>query len=302
MGKYAIDPQFEKACRIPAFKSRLGIAFVDRQYHGLFDSEVSVDVPGVKIKIVEIKTAASPMGSVRCLLYTPDELKSKTQILFCHGGGLVFPALPYHFRFARAMAKETGCRVLMPDYHLAPKYRMPVQGDECYDCYLHLTADGDPVILVGDSAGGGTAAAIALMARDRKAPATRAMMLLYPCTDQRLQTKSMREFKDTPICNSRAVVKYYKLTTDKNYSGEIAYISPMLAESLAGMPPTYVETAEFDCLRDEGIAFAERLKEEGTETELFNTKGTMHAFDMAKDSEIVKEAFERRIGYLKKFI
>lgn len=110
------------------------------------------------------------------------------------------------------------------------------------------------MVVAGDSAGGGVAAVISLMAKDHGIRMPHAQMLFYPCTDQRMLTASIKQFTNTPICNSKAVAKYYKLTMDSNYTGERGYVSPMEADLLEGMPSTYLETAEFDCLRDEGIA------------------------------------------------
>ena len=124
--KYAIHPDFKSISRIPAFRTRLGISFVRHRYKGLFEYEH--DIPGVKVCRLNIPAESSPTGFVRSVLYTPEVLKSKTMVLFCHGGALVFPALPYHYRFARTTASELGCIVLMPGYHLAPEYRMTGTG------------------------------------------------------------------------------------------------------------------------------------------------------------------------------
>ena len=119
--EYAIHPDFESISRIPTFRTRLGISFVRHRYEGLFEYEH--DIPGVKVRRLNISAESSPTF-VRSVLYTPEVLKSNTKVLFCHGGVLVLPVLPYHYRFARITASELVCIVLMPDYHLAPEYRM----------------------------------------------------------------------------------------------------------------------------------------------------------------------------------
>lgn len=105
--KYAIHPDFKSISRIPAFRTRLGISFVRHRYKGLFEYEH--DIPGVKVRRLNRPAESSPTGFVRSVLYTPEALKSNTKVLFCHGGALVLPALPYHYRFARTTASELGC-------------------------------------------------------------------------------------------------------------------------------------------------------------------------------------------------
>ena len=91
--KYAIHPDFKSISRIPAFRTRLGISFVRHRYKGLFEYEH--DIPGVKVRRLNISAESSPTGFVRSVLYIPEVLKSNTKVLFCHGGALVLPALPF---------------------------------------------------------------------------------------------------------------------------------------------------------------------------------------------------------------
>ena len=123
-------------------------------------------------------------------------------------------------------------------------------------------------------------------------------LLLYPSLDARLESRSMKLYTDVPVCNATAVKAYYKLCSTKTPKKPREYISPAEAESLKGMPPTYVETAEFDCLHDDGILYADRLMKEHCDVVLNETRGTVHAFDMAKDSDVLKEALKRRVMFI----
>ena len=127
-------------------------------------------------------------------------------------------------------------------------------------------------------------------------------ILLYPSLDARLTSRSMELYTDVPIVNSEAVKFYYKICASKSAEeGSQArreYISPVEAESLAGMPPTYVETAEFDCLHDDGILYADLLAKENCEVVLNETKGTVHAYDMAENSSVLKESLEKRARFI----
>ena len=124
-------------------------------------------------------------------------------------------------------------------------------------------------------------------------------MLLYPAAGN-VETESVKMYVDTPMCNSRDMEKYAKLYRPDLTVGNNVYASPIEAESLAELPDAYIETAEFDCLRDGGILYAERLQQFGVSAELYNTKGTMHGFDIVLKSPIVRECVERRIKFLKR--
>ena len=163
-----------------------------------------------------------------------------------------------------------------------------------------LGLDKNRIAVGGDSAGGALAAAVCQMARDRGTDMPCFQLLVYPVTDRRMDTESNRKFTDTPMWNSTlSAMMWQGYVQDENLSN-IAYASPMEANSFAGLPDAYVETAEFDCLRDEGIAYADALKAAGVEAILNETKGTMHGFDAAGGATVSKNAVARRIQYMKK--
>lgn len=109
----------------------------------------------------------------------------------------------------------------------------------------------------------------------------------------------MKKYNDTPLWNSRLNAKMWKMYLKDGLPVEKGYASPAEAVSLEGMPPAYVEVAEYDCLRDEGIAFAKSLKDSGIPAELYETKRTVHGFEIAEKNEIVKESVDRRIKKLR---
>ena len=126
---------------------------------------------------------------------------------------------------------------------------------------------------------------------------------MYPAVGSREVTGSVEEFTDTPMCNSRDMEKYsqfYNPHKEELSPEERIYSAPGEAESLAGLPPAYVETAEFDCLRDEGILYAKRLEEEGIYVTLHETKGTIHGYDFMSKSPIVQDSLQRRIAFLRR--
>ncbi len=302
--KYAIDPEFEKLKKIPIATSRMQVRMIQLMYRNLRAKEKSTET--VTVTREKLPVPSAPKGRLSTMIYTPKALEGQSSpcVLLLHGGAFVFPALPYHYRLARKIAEGALCRVFMPFYDLAPSYIPPLQQEEVLNVYRYLRnyaqklmIDPEKIAVAGDSAGGTLTAALMLMLRDREMPLPTAQCLFYPSLDTRFQSESMKEYTDVPVCNTRAVLKYQELCHN-DVPVKRDYLSPLETASLAGMPATYVETAEFDCLHDDGIAYAERLKEEGVRVLLNETKGTVHAFDMAKDSRILAKAMEQRIGFL----
>jgi len=166
-----------------------------------------------------------------------------------------------------------------------------------------LGIDFNRIAVGGDSAGGNLAAAVCVMAKNYGAALPCAQLLLYPAVGAPYETASVKEFTDTPMCNSRDMEKYGLLYNPHKAQlppEERVYASPGEAESVAGMPPAYVETAEFDCLRDEGILYAKRLEEEGIYVILNETKGTIHGYDFISKSPIVLKSLQHRISFLRR--
>lgn len=253
---------------------------------------------------------AIPVGngnSIPAVLYSPVGIGDNCPCLIYYpGGGFVFPAAPYHYTLAKEYALKAKCKVVFAQYRLAPSHKFPVPVDDCYATYrwvidnaekLHISPQ--KVALAGDSAGGMMTAMVALCARKNGDTMPCGQMLLYPVTDQRGDTDSMRQYTHTPMCNSRDIQKYLKLCMPKNKE-EFNLVSPMEEDDLSSLPMAYVETAEFDCLRDDGIGYAKRLEEAGNTVELYNTVGTMHGFDFITKSPIVQECIERRVAFLTK--
>jgi len=182
----------------------------------------------------------------------------------------------------------------------------PVGVEDCFAAleWIDQNAEGigidsNKIAIGGDSAGGALAAAVCLMARDRKASKICFQMLVYPVTDARQITESVKEFVDTPLWNAKLNQKMWQLYLGHGGHSNKEYASPMEAISLENLPDAYIEVAEFDCLRDEGINFAEALKKNGIHVELNRTIGTIHGFEIAEDSEIVRQSVKKRVEALK---
>ena len=302
--KYPIHPDFKAWTHMNPPLNRAMIPVMQKLMGLLFDREKSAEDMTAERKSI----AAEGSASIRALWYCPKGIREPSPCLvYYHGGGFVFPASPHHYSLAREYAQRARCKVLFVDYRLAPKYPFPAAPEDCFHAYRwlldhagELGVDSARVAVAGDSAGGELAAVVCLMAEDRGKPMPCGQMLVYPVTGAGNETASMKKYTDTPMCNSRDIEKYGRYYTPDPAAAGSVYAAPIKAESLAGLPAAYVETAEFDCLRDDGVLYAQRLRQSGVPAELNNTEGTMHGFDIVLDSPIVRGCVDRRVAFLKR--
>ena len=220
-------------------------------------------------------------------------------VLLIHGGGFIVGSVETEHIGAAMMAVNMGAVVVSVDYRLAPEHPYPAGLHDCYAAlrYLHgeagaLGVDTARVAVVGASAGGGLAAATALLARDRGGPPLCFQMLHIPELDDRLETVSMRTFVDSPVWNRPLAEQSWRA-----YLGELSgsadvpsYAAPARETDLSGLPPAYVSTAEHDPLRDEGIAYALGLLCAGVSVELHQFPGTFHGSALVMTAAISRRA------------
>jgi acetyl esterase len=219
-------------------------------------------------------------------VYRPDRAAPPAPtVVYLHGGGFVLGDLDMVDSAATRVADLAGVVVVSVDYRLAPEHPFPAGLQDCYAVLewavadaADLGIDADRVGVAGESAGGGLAAAVALLARERGGPRLRHQCLVNPELDDRLDTPSARAFVDTPKWdrdNAAASWRHYLGALGGNAVPERA--APARAADLAGLPPAFVSASEFDPLRDEAISFAHRLIQAGVRTELRYYPGTFHA-------------------------
>ena len=294
---YNFHPDFKMLSGIHPPLNRASVAMAQKLMGMLFLSEKSDET----IQVERVNIPVSADRSVRALLYTPRNRKASGSFLDIHGGGYAFPAAPYHYKQARIYAREAGYRVLFPDYRLAPAHPFPAAPEDCFAVYRWLTEHSEGNIAVGgDSAGATLAMAVCLHARETGLPMPSAQLLIYPSVGNCGGTESVRLFTDTPMCNSKDMAQYGKWYVPDPDAGNILWRSPIEAESLEGIPMTYIETAMFDALRDGGILYAEKLKTVGIPVELHQTEGTVHGYDMVMKSPLVQDMLAKRVDFLKR--
>ena len=301
--KYPIHPDFKKWENMNPPLNRAIVPVIQWLMGPLFMWERFISKLTVERKIIPVGKGKT----IRALWYCPKNVgKAAPCMVYYHGGGFVFPASPHHYSLAKEYAQRAGCKVLFVDYRLAPKYPFPVAPKDCYAAYSwvikhagELSIDPTRVAVAGDSAGGQLATVVCLMAKERGQIMPCAQMLVYPAAGN-VETESVKKYTDTPMCNSRDMEKYDKLYRPDPSVGNNIYASPIETESLAGLPAAYIETAEFDCLRDGGILYARRLRQSGVSVTLYNTEGTMHGFDIVLDSQIVRKCVNKRVAFLRR--
>lgn len=247
-------------------------------------------------------------AGVECFLLSPASVKAPAPCLvYTHGGGFVLPAAGYHYRNAMRYAKEAGCRVLFVNYRLAPQNPHPVFFEDGYAALTWawenaaaLGIDPERIAVGGDSAGATVAVASLMMARDRRHPVKPLFQMLpYPFLDGRNQSESCKRYTDTPMWNSTLSSRITPMTRAERGRPDYVYYSSVEAESFQGLPPAYIETAEFDCLHDDGILYGEKLRAAGIPVTLNETRGTMHGFDIVRRAPTARAAVDARIRFMR---
>ena len=245
---------------------------------------------------------------VPTLLIRPDTPGSSVPALvYYHGGAFVMKAAPQHLENAVRYAREAACLVVFPEYRLAPEHVFPAGFNDCHAALLWTIAnagslgiDTGCVAVGGDSAGGGLAAGVAQRALREDGVSLRGQMLIYPAVDLVCTRPSMVAFADVPPFKGHSHLRVAEAYLGHSPSSAVpAYASPISGD-LAGLPPAYVETPEFDPLHDQGTAYARALADKGVVVELNEIKGGLHGFDLlAPNSRISNETMSMRIRFLR---
>jgi len=242
------------------------------------------------------------------LIMSPVIVKEPSACLvYFHGGGFVFEASPAHYELCREYTNSLGIKTVFVRYRLAPDYPFPFPQEDCFSAYEwvcrnaeKLGIDPEKTAVGGDSAGGALAVTTCLLSKERKHPQMPLFMLLiYPWLDARNESGSARRFTDTPMWNSTLSQKVTPLTDPHPERIPLMLRSPIEAESFSGMPPAYIEIAEYDCLRDDGKEMHRILQSEGVDSILVESEGTMHGFDNKTKAPTTRKMMQSRIAYMK---
>ncbi|MDX3310076.1 alpha/beta hydrolase [Streptomyces sp. NPDC054884] len=237
-----------------------------------------------------VTVAGGPTGSVRARIVRPAGVAGVLPVvLYIHGAGWVFGNAHTHDRLVRELAVGVGAAVVFPEYDLAPEARYPVAIEQNFAVARWVVEqgasknlDGTCVAVAGDSVGGNMAAALTLMAKERGGVPLAQQVLFYPVTDAAFDTGSYHQFAEGYFLRRDAMRWFWdQYTTDEAERAQIT-ASPLRAtlEQLTDLPPALVITGEADVLRDEGEAYANKLRAAGVPVTAVRFQGVIHDFVM----------------------
>lgn len=239
---------------------------------------------GIEIASVTEQQIPGPAGPVRVRVYRPAGDAAKPVIVYFHGGGWVIGSLETHDGTCRRLADGVDAVVVSVDYRMGPEDRFPAAVDDCLAALTwvaahaaEIGADPTRLAVAGDSAGGNLAAVTSQLARDG-GPAIRFQLLIYPVTDHEFTSLSMEENAQGYYLTRDAMRWFYDHYLNEPDEGDDPRVSPLRGADLAGLPPAFVLTAEYDPLRDQGIAYADALHGAGNLVAMTMYEGLFHGF------------------------
>ncbi|WP_019912094.1 alpha/beta hydrolase [Paenibacillus sp. HW567] len=253
----------------------------------------------VRITERELPVAGSSLISVR--IYEPVQRNGTAlpALLWTHGGGYVLGHPSGEDALCQSFVKAAGCVVVSPDYRLAPEHPYPAAIEDCYAALIwlagfdnELNIDLTRIAVGGASAGGGLAAALALMARDKGGPSLCFQMPLYPMLDERNVTPSSHEITDPAVWNRANNLAAWEMYLGGPAGDHVSpYAAPSRSNNLTGLPPAYTCIGQLDPFRDETIEYVARLAQAGVDVEFHLYPGGYHGFEhVVPNAEVSKRA------------
>jgi acetyl esterase/lipase len=241
--------------------------------------------PQVHVGVSDL-SIPGPAGHIPARHYRPATAEPTPLLVFYHGGGWTIGDLDTHDALCRLTCRDADVHVLSVDYRLAPEHPAPAAVDDAYAAFRwahehagDLGAIPDKLAIGGDSAGGNLAAIVSQLARDDGGPTPVLQWLLYPRTDFTAKTRSLSLFAEGFLLTKRDMDWFEtQYLGDSDLEPTDPRISPLLAESLSGLPPALIATAGFDPLRDEGDRYAAALRAAGTPVDLRSMGSLTHGF------------------------
>jgi acetyl esterase len=240
---------------------------------------------------IEEYAAVGPAGPIPLRIYRRNTRALSPVLVYFHGGGMVLGSNHSFEPLARVLAAGSDATVVAVDYRLAPENPPPAQFDDAYSATMwvadnagRLGVDAARLAVVGDSAGGSLAAAVALAARDHGGPALLCQVLLYPGLDRDMSAPSITTLADAPMLSHDDICYMHDLADAGSQSPHDAYRVPAYAADLSGLPPAVVVTAECDPIRDWGERYAIRLCDARVQVTVTRYPGAYHGFLMRSDA------------------
>ncbi|MFC5973604.1 alpha/beta hydrolase [Halomarina salina] len=254
------------------------------EVRGMTVGVFSVEEPTPVGEVVD-RTIPGEGGELPIRIYVPEGDGPFPVTMFFHGGGFVSGNLESHDELCRVLANDTGVAVVAVDYRLAPEDPFPAAVEDAYTATEWVAENADEfggdasrLAVAGDSAGGNLAAVVAHMARDRGGPDLRYQLLLYPTVSPHLDWPSAEENGEGYFITAEDLAWFDEQYFEHEIDAMNVYASPLLAADFEDLPPATVVTAGFDPLRDQGVAYAERLEDAGVAVTHHHYDDVIHAF------------------------
>lgn len=261
-----------------------------------------LDARPIPLHRVDNRTCPGPAGDIPLRLYWPRSSQDPLPVLlWLHGGGFVLGSLDSYDAICRQLAHRADCLVVAADYRLAPEHKFPAAVEDCQAALAwtgsHAAAlGGDPnrIAIGGDSAGGNLSAVVSRLARDAGGPPLVLQLLIYPGTAAAPDSASHQRCAEGYLLSQRTIRWFYKHYLNAPDDAHDPRFAPLLADDLSGLPPALVMVAGYDPLHDEGVAYAEHLREAGNRVEIIDYPGMVHAFlSMAGAVDTAREAMHQ---------
>lgn len=293
-------PELEKLNPVEArkvlFDAQMAVEF---DYSGIDETEKTISADGFQIKLNLVRPAGT--GS-----------KMLPVFLFIHGGGWVLGDYPTHRRMVRDLVLESGAAAVFVNYTRTPDAAYPQQINEDYTALKwvaengdEINVDGNNLAVVGNSVGGNMTAVMGLMAKERSGPEIKLLVMMWPIVDADFETESYKQFGEKRFLSSALMQWMYDMYIPDLDKRKDIHASPLQAtiEQLKGLPPTLIQVAENDILRDEGEAYGRKLDEAGVTVTTIRYDGMIHDFGLLNglaDLPPVRSLFVQAGAELKK--
>lgn len=206
-------------------------------------------------------------------------------VIFFHGGGWIFGNIELYSYYCARLSSQTGARILLVDYRLAPRFKFPIAIEDCYSTLewayagtRYWRVDPDRIYLMGDGAGGNLAAEVSRLVRDRKGPKIAGQVLFYPLTDARMRTNSFEKYSSTVSITNTEVAYYISQYMNEPKDILDPLFSPLLAKDHSRLPKTLIFGAEIDPLHDDGLLYSDALASADTPVRYMEFPGTYHGY------------------------
>jgi len=318
MKDYATDPHLTPAVRtfLKAIHGGPGIETLSKEdaRKVLEGAQASVQYDYSQVTDSE-KMITADGQTVKLNIMRPKGVKGVLPVfIFVHGGGWIIGDYPTHKRMMRDLVEGSGAVGVFVEYTRTPEAAYPTAVNEVYTATKwvsehgsEINVDGKRLAIIGNSAGGNIAAVVSILAKERKGPEIKTAILMWPTVDTDFTTESFKAFGADRFLTIPFMIKLYDLYVPDHSKRSDIHVSPLLAtvDQLKGLPPTLIQVAENDVLRDEGEAYGRKLLDAGVEATTVRYNGVIHDFGLLNPlSEIpqTKDLFIQASAQLKKYL